>query len=94
MRKGYRLQGMVGYSGDELFGVAQGGADVSLGDAVLVDNLGGGHAAGEAAEDPFHRDAGAANDGFAVLNGGIDDDAVGHIYTLRLERGTDKGGLG
>ena len=85
---------MVGFGGDELFGVAQGGADVGLGDAVLVDNLGGGHAAGKAAEDPFHRDAGAANDRFAVLNGRIDDDAVRHVLTLRLERGSDKGGLG
>ena len=84
---------MVGFGGDELFGVAQGGADVGLGDAVLADDFGGGHAAGEAAENPFDGNAGAADDGFAVLDGGIDDDAIGHGGRLSLERGTDKEGV-
>jgi len=84
---------MVGFGGDELFGVAQGGPHIGLGDTVFADDFSGGHAASEAAENPFHGNAGAADDGFAVLDGGIDDDAIGHRESLSVEQGRDKGGL-
>jgi len=83
---------MMGFGGDELFGVAQGGPHIRLGHPVFADDFGGGHAAGEAAENPLHGNAGAPDDGFAVLDGGIDEDAVGHRGSLREGGGLSRGG--
>ena len=82
---------MVGFGGDKLFGVVQGSPHIRLGHPVFANDFGAGHAAGEATENPLHGNAGAPDDGFAVLDGGIDDDAVGHGVSLSGGGGLSRG---
>ena len=84
-------QGMVGLGGDELLRVPQGGPDIGFSHPVFADDFRGGHAAGEGAENPLHGNAGAPDDGFTVLDGGIDDDAVGHGGSLSEGGGLSRG---
>ena len=82
---------MVGFGGDKLFGVVQGSPHIRLGHPVFANDFGAGHAAGEATENPLHGNAGAPDDGFAMLDGGIDDDAVEHGVSLSEGGGLSRG---
>jgi hypothetical protein len=67
---------------DEFAGELERGANVGNCQTIFFLDFLEGHAPGKAADDESHRHSRAADDGFAVANFWVDDDALVHAMNL------------